>query len=112
MVENKIKNIILNRYGTLSNFCKKVDLPYSTIDSILKRGIGKANVLNVIKICDELDLSIDALRHGIIEPANTEEITPEQFVLEIEQLLCKTTNLSELEKQHLISNAKFICKRK
>ena len=111
MVENKIKDIIITRYGTLKNFCDKINVPYSTIDSILKRGIGKANVLNVIKICDELGLSVDALRHGIIESIDDEKYNIEQFLLELEHLLNKTSGLSAQDKEHLFTNAKFVCKR-
>ena len=109
MLENKIKNMIIKKYGSLRHFCNKIDVPYSTIDSILKRGLGKANVLNVIKICDALGLSVDSLKHGIIEPVETEQVTPEEFAYEVRSLLCKTTNLTEQQKQHLMHTLEFIC---
>ena len=109
MLENKIKNMIIKKYGSLRHFCNKIDVPYSTIDSILKRGIGKANVLNVIKICDALGLSVDSLKHGIIEPVKTEQVTPEEFANEVRSLLFKTTNLTEQQKKHLMHTLEFIC---
>jgi hypothetical protein len=109
VLEDKIKDMIISRYGSLRNFCNKIDVPYSTIDSILKRGIGKANVLNVIKICNALGLSVDNLKHGIIEPAETEQVTPEDFANEVRSLLCKTNNLTEQQKQHLLNTLNFIC---
>ena len=109
MLENKIKDMIINKYGSLRNFCNKIDVPYSTIDSILKRGIGKANVLNVIKICNALGLSVDSLKHGIIEPTETEQVTPEEFANEVRGLLCKTNSLTEQQKQHLLNTLNFIC---
>lgn len=42
-------------------------MPYSTLDTILKRGINKANVVNVIKICNALDINVDKLANGTIE---------------------------------------------
>ena len=110
MIENKIKEMIITRYGSLSYFCKKIGLPYSTIDSILKRGLAKANVINVIKICNELGISVDSLRHGIIEPVEGyEEVTPEEFANEVKLLLTKTNNLTEQQKQHLLNTLDFIC---
>ena len=53
-VENELKELILDRYGNLSEFCKKIDLPWTTLDSILKRGVDKANIKNIIKITSEL----------------------------------------------------------
>lgn len=112
MLEEKIKKMIIKKYGSLRYFCNKIDVPYSTIDSILKRGIAKANVLNVIKICNALGLSVDSLKHGIIEPAETtetEQVTPEEFANEVRSLLCKTNNLTEQQKQHLLNTLNFIC---
>ena len=108
MIENKIKNLIISRYGSLSSFCKKINLPCSTVDSILKRGIAKANVLNVIKICNELGLSVDNLKHGIVEPADVERVSPEQFATEVKFLLSKTNNLSEQQKQYLLNTLDII----
>lgn len=109
MLENKIKEIIIKRYGSLSFFCKKIDVPYSTIDSILKRGIGKANVLNVIKICNELGISVDALKDGIIQPIEIDYITPKEFVIEVKTLLAKTSDITEKQKELLLSTLNFIC---
>lgn len=61
MIEEKIKAIILNNYGSVKNFSNKIKVPYTTIDTILKRGILKSNVLNVIKICKELNIDVDEL---------------------------------------------------
>ena len=109
MIENKIKNLIISRYGSLSSFCEKVNLPYSTVDSILKRGFGKANVLNVIKICDELGISIDNLKNGIIEPIETEQVTSKEFVYEVKNLLDKTSDLTDQQKQYLLNTLDIIC---
>lgn len=59
MLEDKIKDLIIEKYGSVRQFALKIDIPYTTIDSILKRGIDNSNVGNVIKMCKALDLSID-----------------------------------------------------
>ena len=47
-------------------------MPYSTLDSIFKRGISNANVLNVIKICELLDIQTEPLIDGnIVENRKT-----------------------------------------
>ena len=128
MLESEIKKMIIKKYGSVRYFCNKIDVPYSTIDSILKRGIGKANVLNVIKICDALGLSVDNLRHGIIEPRESENITEQDFLQEMYSLLSKrsdvkydysvwlllsenllnnVTNLNDNQKQQIISFLKL-----
>lgn len=64
MVEEKIKELIISRYGTVKGFAKKINVPYTTIDTILKRGLLNSNVLNVIKMCNELGINVDELANG------------------------------------------------
>lgn len=59
MLEEKIKNLIIEKYGSIRQFAIKIDIPYTTIDSILKRGIDNSNVSNVLKMCKALDISVD-----------------------------------------------------
>lgn len=61
MLEEKLKQLIINKYGSIRQFSLKADVPNTTIDSILKRGIDNSNVGNVIKICKALNISIDNL---------------------------------------------------
>lgn len=61
MIEEELKNLILEKYNSLRNFAIKIDLPYTTLDSILKRGLSNSNVANVIKICKGLNISPDKL---------------------------------------------------
>ena len=59
MLEEKIKNMIIEKYGSIRQFALKIDVPYTTVDSILKRGIDNSNVNNAIKVFKALGLSID-----------------------------------------------------
>ena len=65
-VEAELKELILRRYGSLSEFCKKIDLPWTTLDSILKRGVEKANIKNILKITSELGIDVESLAAGKI----------------------------------------------
>jgi len=61
MLENKIKELIIEKYGSVRNFSFKINIPYTTVYIILKRVIDNSNVGNVIKMCKALNLSIDNL---------------------------------------------------
>lgn len=65
-VENELKELILDNYGSLAEFCKKIDLPWTTLDSILKRGVDKANIKNILKITAELNIDVESLANGQI----------------------------------------------
>lgn len=73
--EDKLKEYILTKYKSIREFTVAVNMPYSTIDSIFKRGIRKASIDNIIKICDFLNISVDALIEGIIEPKSSQPHT-------------------------------------
>lgn len=70
-IEEKLKRFILARYKSVREFAQYIDMPYSTIDSIFRRGIGNSSVSNVIKICRALNISADELADGRITPIYT-----------------------------------------
>lgn len=78
MIEEKLKELIINKYGSIRQFAIKIEIPYTTIDSILKRGIDNSNVGNVIKMCKELNLSIDKLMTE--EKYNFTDLQPANFL--------------------------------
>lgn len=67
-IEEKLKDYILSRYNSVREFTIRAEIPYTTLDSIFKRGIGNSSVNNVIKICRALNISADELADGNITP--------------------------------------------
>lgn len=76
-IEEKLKGLILTRYRSLREFTQTIDMPYQTMDSILKRGVDKASISNIIKICKALDISADELANGHIVPNGLRHTTLE-----------------------------------
>lgn len=64
--ETRVKEIIISRYGSLKKFCEAIGMPWTTLDSILKRGIANSNITNVMKITKELKIDTESLASGII----------------------------------------------
>lgn len=73
--EDRLKEYILTKYKSIREFTGAIDMPYSTVDSIFKRGIRNASVDNIIKICEFLGISADALIKGYIERKSSEPTT-------------------------------------
>ena len=67
-IEEQLKQFILSRYGSLREFTMSTDIPYSTLDSILRRQIKNSGVSNILKICNALHISADDLIYGKITP--------------------------------------------
>lgn len=66
IIEEKLKDLILIKYRSLREFSLSHDIPYTTLKSMLTRGIGNSSVTNVIKVCKALGISADALADGNI----------------------------------------------
>lgn len=66
-VEDQLKELILERYKSLRAFTQEINIPYSTVDTILKRGIDRAGVVTMAKICKALDLDLEGLASGKLQ---------------------------------------------
>ena len=54
--ELKLRNLILDRYASLRQFANDADIPYSTLMTLLSRGVGGASFDIVIRICKILEV--------------------------------------------------------
>ena len=84
--EIRLKEIIIEKYGSLKKFCETIDMPWTTLDSILKRGVANSNITNVMKITRELQLDTEALASGTIKDAIKDEPTTIAAHLDAEDL--------------------------
>lgn len=85
--EDKLKDLILKRYHSIREFTIAIDIPYTTMDSIFRRGVGNSSVSNVIKICKALGISADALADGEIVPVKKRPATPVNDRFEVKEIL-------------------------
>lgn len=88
--EEKLKDVILKRYHSVREFTIKNDIPYTTIHSIFRRGIGNSSINNVTKICKALGISADALADGEIAPAKSREPQTDADLTDVKYLLEET----------------------
>lgn len=91
--EEKLKSLILNRYYSVREFTNEIGIPYTTMHSIFKRGIGNSSVTNVIKICKALGISADALADGEIVAIRERHSTPVNDRIEIKDVLNETKDI-------------------
>lgn len=67
-IEERLKEMIIQKYGSITKAASSIGLPYSTIQSILRRGVHNCNGQNLQAICSALNISASALMEGRIEP--------------------------------------------
>lgn len=85
-VEEKLKDLIIEQYGSISEFSSKISMPNSTLVSVLKRGIHNSSVTNIIKICKALGISTDELAHDRIVPIR-ETMQNKSHMTDIEKIV-------------------------
>lgn len=69
-IEQQLKEYILTRYRSVREFTMSADIPYTTLDSIFKRGIDNSSITKVFRICKALGISADELAEGRITPVS------------------------------------------
>ena len=57
MDEKDLKRIIESRYNSVRAFALENDIPYTTMRSILERGVMNAKAETIFKICDILGIN-------------------------------------------------------
>lgn len=60
--ESYLKSLISEKGYNLKEFAQKINMPYTTLRSILNDSVGGAAVDNIIKICTGLDISIEEMQ--------------------------------------------------
>lgn len=98
-----IKDLICKTGLNLKAFAIHADIPYTTLRSILERGIENSSVNNVLKICSALDLTIEEL-FNMPESTKSSECAESNNSLSHEQtsLLKEFDNLNELGKKEAL----------
>lgn len=86
-IEERLQELILERYHSMREFSIAIDIPNTTMFSILKRGIGNSSVSNIIKICKALGISADALADGEIVSYQKQTTSKAIDTIEVKELL-------------------------
>lgn len=98
--EEKLKEYILQKYGTIKRFSAIAGIPNGTMANILRRGIMNSSVDNIIAICRTLEISVDELADGRITPlADREKLNEKITYLEFENSNLRSA--AELAKDHI-----------
>lgn len=92
-IEEQLKVLIIKQYGTLSNFTQKIGMPPSTFTTIMRRGIHRASVDNIITICKELDISADYLAQ--------DKIVPNDSIIDTHSVFTELTAMVEYMKMNM-----------
>ncbi|WP_347299040.1 S24 family peptidase [Dolosigranulum savutiense] len=60
-LENHLKEMIIQKAGNLKEFSRVANIPYTTVRSILERGVMNAKTQNILDMCDALGITPETL---------------------------------------------------
>ena len=125
-MEEQLKGVILEQYKSVKSFCATIDIPYTTLDSALKRGLDGVGMKTILKVFNALDLDIDSFRDGALKRKN-QSIPGERMkdkrnekeetnliecdFSEDENVLDAIKNLNSEEKKFIADFARFLANR-
>lgn len=66
-IEEQLKQEILSKYKSVRAFTTTIQIPYSTLDSVFKRGISNAGIETMLKVFGALDLDIESIQSGVLQ---------------------------------------------
>jgi DNA-binding Xre family transcriptional regulator len=91
--EEYLMILIKEQYKSVRQFAQHIDMPYSTLSKILAGGVSNASVINIEKICDGLNITVQDLIDS-----SDENFVPRPKPTERElQLLCQYRDKPEIQ---------------
>ena len=93
-IEEKLKTLIIEKYGTVSSFTSEIGMPNSTFATIMKKGIHNASIQSIILLCQSLGISADALAEDRIVFTNQDAIKEVSDLLSVMRMNINTYNLT------------------
>lgn len=102
-MQRKLKKMTQEQLGNAIGVSK---MAISKYERNIVDNMGRDKVMALSKI---LDIPIIDFLESSDESENFEQVTPEEFAIEVRRLLNKTNNLTEQQKQHLLNTLEFIC---
>ncbi len=73
-IEIKLKNHIKSHYKSIRKFTEIHKIPYTTLDSVFRRGINNSSVSTINTICLALNISLEGLTNNQIIPVKLAHI--------------------------------------
>jgi DNA-binding transcriptional regulator YhcF (GntR family) len=86
-----LTKLINEKFPSVRNFAESIGVPYTTVRSILERGVGNAKVGNILKITEGLGITTDDLIKHQEDPDDVSKIA-------------KVTQQLEPTRQHNVLN--------
>lgn len=97
--EDKVLELIKEKYKSVREFSNKSGIPNSTIVSMLKKGLGGTSVDTVLLVCKYLNIDINEL--------DDTENKPQEYATDVEELIKCYEMCGDEDKEELLLLARY-----
>lgn len=88
-LEKILTEQMIAKSGSVQAFARESGIKYTTLLSMLKRGVHNANIDNVIALCNALNISADALAENRIEERDKPSAAENDLAAILENLIIR-----------------------
>lgn len=107
-IEEQLKAAILLKYKSIRAFTTVNDIPYSTLDSALKRGISNAGIVTMLKVFTALDLDIESIQTGTLRNRQASNFEKEELDPGLQKVIECYNNMDAEGRNRLVEQAEFL----
>ena len=102
-----LKELITQKDYNVRSFAQKCGMPESTLYTILKNGVGKASVDNIILICRNLGITVEELENMTVQNSELEDMTVQTVAAHLD-----VEDLTEDEREDVENYIEIVKKRR
>jgi repressor LexA len=73
LLEEKVRDTICDRYGSVKAFADDIGIPSRTLYSALSKGLDKTSLSTIVPVCEKLGLRAEDVFHGRFVPTPDKE---------------------------------------
>ena len=106
-IEEQLKKIILDRYKSVRAFTQDIGIPYSTVDTMFKRGIYGTGVSTILKLFQALELDVESISTGELKPKTKNAPTTESSESDVQKkrLMGNYDKMNSFGKERLVEHS-------
>ena len=97
-----LRQYIEDKYGSVRKFTVDINMPYTTLHSIFRRGIENSSVANINRICKELQISMPDLLDNRIVPVTEITLSKKKVNGTLDDLVLAISKLSPKQQKLLL----------
>lgn len=110
-IEEQLKAIIKKQYDSVRAFTNYIGIPYTTLDSVFRRGIAKSGIGTMLKVFEALNLDIESIPTGELQKKISTAMAVENQDEKFQLVSQNYQKLNERGRSALVEQSEWLASR-